>query len=245
MESILSLSSVAISWIDQEENYGRHVVRSFLVRCAPYGHVLDVGAGCGNDLAIARDVCPEAVCHAIECFPRNAAALENQGFPVNSLNLERDRFPFEDACLDVIIANQILEHTKELFWILHEMSRCLKVGGRLLIGVPNVAAFHNRILLLFGRHPSQAKSCSAHVRCFSRNDFLDFLGRTFPGGYDLEAFAGSNFYPFPKCIARPLAAFLPSMAQSIFFLLRKKTGYTGSIVDYPRKYPLETNFWLG
>ena len=88
-------------------------------------------------------------------------------------------------------------------------------------------------------------SCSAHVRCFSGNDFLDFLGRTFPGGYDLEALAGSNFYPFPKCIARPLAAFFPSMAQSIFFLLRKKMGYTGSIVDYPRKHPLETNFWLG
>ena len=76
MGSALSLSSAAISWIDQEENYGRHVVRSFLERCAPYGHVLDVGAGCGNDLAIARDVCPEAVCHAIECFPRNVTALE-------------------------------------------------------------------------------------------------------------------------------------------------------------------------
>ena len=91
---------------------------------------------------------------------------------MNSIDLEKDIFPYDNDFFDVIIVNQILEHTKELFWIFHEATRVLTVGGKLIIGVPNLASLHNRILLLTGQHPTPIKSSSPHVRGFTRPDLL-------------------------------------------------------------------------
>lgn len=63
------------------------------------------------------------------------------------LNIERDPLPFADESVDIFMANQVLEHCKEIFWIFSEVSRCLKPGGCFIIGVPNLAALHNRLLL--------------------------------------------------------------------------------------------------
>lgn len=125
---------------------------------------------------------------------------------------------------------------------MHEITRSLKTGGSLIVGVPNVASLHNRIGILFGKHPTQAKSCSAHIRCFSKNDFLLFLQECFPDGYALNSFDGSQFYPFPSVLSQPLARLLPGMTFSIFFLLQKVKEYTGTFLEYPIKANLETNF---
>jgi predicted SAM-dependent methyltransferase len=64
--------------------------------------------------------------------------LKSLGVSVFALNIERDALPFEDGSVDIVIANQILEHTKELFWIFHQVSRVLPVGGQFIVGVPNL-----------------------------------------------------------------------------------------------------------
>jgi SAM-dependent methyltransferase len=160
-------------------------------------------------------------------------------------NLERGQFPYADESLDMIMANQILEHTKELFWIFHEVSRTLRVGGRLIIGVPNLAAFHNRMLLVLGRQPSPIKTLSAHVRGFTRTDFLGFVEGCFPKGYRLLAFRGANFYPFPPLLARPLARMFPTLAWGIFLLLEKGRFYRREFLDTPLREGLETPFYVG
>ena len=73
------------------------------------------------------------------------------------------------------MANQILEHTKEIFWILDQVSTVLKEGGHFLLGVPNLASLHNRLLLAFGRQPSPIQNNSAHVRGYTKPDVLQLL----------------------------------------------------------------------
>ncbi len=175
-------------------------------------------------------------------MPTNILNLESKNIKTYQINIETECLPFENESIDLVICNQILEHTKEIFWILHEISRILKINGHLIIGVPNVASLHNRIGLLIGKHPTQAKTCSAHIRCFSKNDFLLFLEECVGAGYSLKSFDGSQFYPFPPFLAQPLAHFLPSMAFSIFFLLQKTKVYKESFLEYPGKANLETNF---
>jgi len=96
-----------------------------------------------------------------------------------------------------------------------------------------------------GRQPSPIKTNSAHVRGFTKGDILRFLESCFPGGYKLVAFGGSNFYPFPPIIARPLARVLPNFAWGIFFLLEKVIDYHDSFMQYPIVNRLETNFYTG
>jgi hypothetical protein len=206
---------------------------------------LDLGAGGGDDLRIAGEVQSEARLNGIEAYPPYARKLRKEGIKVFSLNIEKDRLPFANGKVDVILMNQVLEHTKEVFWIFHEISRVFPVGGKIILGVPNMAALHNRILLGLGRQPSPCKTNSAHVRGFTKGDILSFLDCGGKSLYRLKAFGGANFYPFPPIMARPLAALFPTLAWGIFFLLEKSGPYQGEFLEFPVREKLETNFYLG
>lgn len=229
-------------FIDHDETYGPQVVEAMLRAAMPFSTVVDVGAGAGRDLGIARAVCPHGALHAVECYPDNVRLLRERGYTVHAVNIEEDPLPFADESIDVVLSNQVLEHVKELFWIFHEMARVLRVGGVCILGVPNLSALHNRLLMLFGGHPTQSKMCSAHVRCFSKGDFGLFLDECWPGGFRLEKFMGSQFYPFPGPVARRLAGAFPTLAHTIFFMLRKTRPYDGAFCRYPVLARLETNY---
>lgn len=230
--------------IDRRLNYGRHHIKNFLKKSREYKVVLDLGAGQGNDLLNAGAIVKNAELHAVESYPEYISILQSKGIKVHDLNIERDPLPFKNESVDVIICNQILEHCKEIWWILHEISRVLKKNGKLIIGIPNLASLHNRFLLSAGRQPTSIQNNSAHVRGYTKNDLLRFL-KSFEGGYKLISFGGSNFYPFPAFIAKPLAAIFPTFAWGIFFLLEKRKEYNEEFLKYPQKEKLETNFYLG
>jgi len=207
--------------------------------------VADLGAGSGRDLGIVRRLHPLARLIAVEGGEEYARSLAGKADEIYVANIERDPLPLADRHADLIIANQVLEHTKEIFWIFHEVSRSLKVGGHFLFGVPNICSLHNRFLLLIGKQPTQHKVCSAHVRPFSKGDTIAFLNACFPGGYELTEFRGAQFYPFPRGTARMLAGAFPTLAFTIFFLIRKTKEYNAEFAAYPARAQLETNFWTG
>jgi SAM-dependent methyltransferase len=231
--------------IDRELNYGRNLIEKFLRKSNGSEFIIDLGAGSGQDLQIAKNIYPNANLHAIEVYEPYRSILKNKGFFVHSINIEKDIFPFADKSVDIIIANQILEHLKEIFWVFHQATRILKKGGSFIIGVPNIAALHNRLLLLLGRQPSQLKNWSAHVRGWSKSDLLNFIKNCYKSGYTLKDFGGSNFYPFPPIISKPLAKIFPNLAWGSFFHLIKKREYLNEFIEYPLKEKLETNFYLG
>jgi len=231
--------------IDRSLNYGRHLVEGYLRLSLPFRSVLDIGAGQGIDLFAAKRLAADASLFAVETCPDYIRLLRENGIGVTTADLERELLPFEDGTVDVVVANQVLEHVKEIFWIFHEISRVLRTGGRVIIGVPNLASFHNRILLLFGRQPTQIKTGSAHVRGFTKRDLIGFLDAAFPGGYRLIASGGSNFYPFPPPIARLLAGLFPGAAWGTFLLLEKQRAYSAEFLALPRHQGLQTNYYLG
>lgn len=232
-------------FVDHEETYGRHVLDAFLARTGPYADVLDLGCGSGDDLALVRGRNPTANLVGIDFDDSNRNRLDALGVRRIHIDIERDELPIADASLDLIIANQVLEHTKEIFWINDQMARKLRVGGTLFIGVPNICSLHNRILLLLGQHPTQWKAHSAHVRPFSRHDLLRFYDICAPGLYRKTMFRGSQFYPFPKPLARIACRLFPGCAFSIFLALKKTAPYNGSFLRHPVEAQLQTNFWLG
>lgn len=234
------------SILNRELNYGRQVLRSFLNKVqfpSAFPNVLDIGAGVGSDLSTVVAAYPDAKLSAIEFHDDCVKALRLINCDVKKINLERDSFPYPSNSYDLIIANQVFEHCKELFFILDGIAKTLKVGGYFYLGVPNLAALHSRILLAMGEQPSCIKSNSAHIRGFTIPDVKNLLESCFPGGFEIVEVAGSNFYPFPRSVANILSKIFPSLSVSIFFLLRKKRNYDGEFLRYP--VGLETNFWLG
>jgi ubiquinone/menaquinone biosynthesis C-methylase UbiE len=181
----------------------------------------------------------------VESYLPNIEVLKINNIEHVSMNMESDKLPFPDGSIDLVLTNQFLEHTKEIFWIMHEVSRVLKPGGHLIVGVPNLASLHNRLLLLFGRQPTCIQNASAHVRGYTKSDFKKFLSKPFPGGFNFIAFKGSNFYPFPPVIAKPLARIFPNLAWGITMLFQKQTTYRNEYLSFPTQEKLETNFFLG
>lgn len=233
-----------MTMVDHTETYGRHVL-SKIVKDLDVSLCVDLGCGNGDDLIIVKKHNPKCELIGVDFGDWNKEKLINRGVNPISVNIENQRLPFGDETIDLLIANQILEHTKEIYWINHEIFRTLKVGGCLYVGVPNVLSLHNRILGLLGIHPTCIKMISAHVRAFSKNDTILFY-REIAGRFAVvDNFHGSQFYPFPKSLARPLATLFPSLAFSIFFLIRKTERYQGEFVEWLSKSPLETNFYAG
>lgn len=237
-------SASSLKIVDHNESYGRHILEN----CIRQFHIdkcLDIGCGDGSDLAIVRKYNPEAELTGIDFGTWNSALLLEKGIKLITIDIEHDKLPFEDSSVDFIIANQILEHTKQIYWINHEIFRCLKTGGHFFFGTPNLLSFHNRVMMAFGFHPTQHKLVSAHVRPFSKRDvykFYEQIGNMF---CNIKGFWGSQFYPFPKAAARILSTLFPSSSFSIFFLIQKTGEYKNEFIEWPSKAQLETNFFTG
>src|SRR5438045_1696936 len=61
--------------------------------------------------------------------------------------------PFPDASFDFISCNHVLEHVFETEKLLREFRRVLAPDGLCIISVPNIAAWVNRVLFIFGSQP--------------------------------------------------------------------------------------------
>lgn len=61
--------------------------------------------------------------------------------------------PFADGSIDFISCNHVLEHVFETEKLVREFRRVLKPDGLCIISVPNIAAWVNRALFIFGSQP--------------------------------------------------------------------------------------------
>jgi SAM-dependent methyltransferase len=156
--------------------------------------------------------------------------------------VERQKFPFESEFFDVVIANQIVEHTKDLFWIYSEISRVLKPQGYVLTGVPNLASFHNRIALLLGLQPTAIEVLGPHVRGFTAPSFIQFIETD--GFFINRAIKGSNFYPFRPAVSRVLSRLFPLMSVGLFFKTQR-TSKPGLFIEVLKARFFETAYFAG
>jgi SAM-dependent methyltransferase len=97
---------------------------------------------------------------------RDAEAREQTDF--TAVDFEAARFPDPGDRFDLVVWNRELVTVKNAMPLLGEVRRILRPGGVLILSVPNLAALHNRFLLLAGRQPSTLHiSQGDHVRGFT------------------------------------------------------------------------------
>ena len=161
----------------------------------------------------------------IEIFEAPRAAARARGVDVAALDLEVDAFPWADGSVDLVIANQVLEHLKNVLIPLAEIHRVLSPGGTAILSVPNLGSLHNRLLLAAGRQPTSIRTLGPHVRGFTFGEFRSLL--SLGGAYDRVRASGAGFHPLPATIARPLARALPACAHTTIVVARKARGTGG------------------
>ena len=234
-----------LKFIDVDEQYGRHIIEHFAQKINKADIVCDLGVGLGEDLLRFKKYHENVKLFGVDFADKLKDDLLSKNIALQIKNIEKEALDFKDESVDVFIANQVFEHTKEIFWINDQIARKLIIGGYLIIGLPNISSLHNRILFLFGKQPTQMKTYSAHIRGFAHNEIVDFFHICFPGGYELVEKRGAQFYPFPKFAARFLSAIFPNFAFSNFYLFKKVKKYNGEFLKHPVEAELETNFFIG
>jgi SAM-dependent methyltransferase len=182
-------------------------------------HLLDIGCWDGAATVRYGSACGATALSGIEIFEEPAREAEQKGLDVARLDLERDPFPWENGTFDIVVCNQVFEHLKNIWLPLSEAFHALKPGGHLVISVPNLASFHNRVLLALGRQPTSIRTMGPHVRGYTLTELTDLL--ELGGGFAVQRVLGVGFYPFPAKFAGPLARTITGASHTPVVLARK------------------------
>lgn len=239
---------VSVKGQTEHLSYGRDVVSGFVKKYVQAQNlqsvsILDIGCGSGDDLLKIRDnIGCESSLYGIEYYDAYAQKCREKGIAIQSINVEHDLFPYDDSFFDVVIINQVAEHLKEIFYVFSEISRIVKTNGLIVVGVPNIAAWHDRLAILLGDQPTCLKTLGPHVRGFTVPSFKKFIESD--GFFSLQRFKGSGFYPFPEPMARFLSKTFPSLSTAVFFDIRR-TEKPGNFIEVLESRFFETNYYRG
>jgi SAM-dependent methyltransferase len=152
--------------------------RSLLLAEARRGaRVLDLGCGAGRFVAALRDAGADPV--GVELAE---AALERarSNAPGADLRLlEGDgSLPLEHMSVDLVWCSEVLEHVADTAYLLLEVRRVLRPGGRLLVTVP----FHGRLksaLIALARFDTHFDPLGQHLRFYTRTSLATALRAQF------------------------------------------------------------------
>ncbi|ENN95564.1 methyltransferase [Methanocaldococcus villosus KIN24-T80] len=119
-------------------------------------NMVDIGCGDGHLTLKIKKVfnIPINNVYGIEYDKNLVISCKEKGIKCFLLDLNKDKIPFEDNSVDLITANQVLEHIFEIDDLLIEIKRILSPNGYFVVSTPNLAALHERISLLLGYNPS-------------------------------------------------------------------------------------------
>jgi methionine biosynthesis protein MetW len=112
-------------------------------------HVLDLGCGNGELLALLRDK-QRCTGYGIEIADANVLACVHRGVNAIQLNLEEGLALFGDQSFDVVLQIDTLQHLRNTQRMLLETARVGRVG---IVSFPNFAHWPNRMHVLGGRMP--------------------------------------------------------------------------------------------
>jgi len=79
-----------------------------------------------------------------------------------------DSWQVLDNYFDIVVLSAVLEHVFDTDFLLEESYRVLKSDGHLIVAVPNIAVFGNRIKLLFGKPIDWIDTYGEHIRAFTK-----------------------------------------------------------------------------
>jgi SAM-dependent methyltransferase len=169
--------------------------------------IVDVGCGDGTAMAEAIRVNPGHRLIGLDWSPESLSRASRLGLTVVRATVEPPGLPVRSAVADAVIMSELIEHLVDTDTALDEAHRVLKPGGSLLLSTPNLAAWYNRGLLLFGVQPvfsevslrgvygRPGSQVAGHLHMFTRRALTGLLAAR---GFADIAVAGACYHDVPR-----------------------------------------------
>jgi SAM-dependent methyltransferase len=227
-------------WASADSAYRTKLLESLPVD--PSVRLLDVGCddGAWTEQLRQRVTAPPDQVHGLEIVSQRANLARARGFDVRAGDLE-DRWPFADDSMDIVHANQIIEHVKRLDHFVEELNRVLVPGGLALVCTENLASWHNVGALALGYQPFSVTNISnlrpignrfalhageepageswQHIHVVTLTALRDLF---VAHGLVVESSWGAGYHPLPRRLASGLAALDPRHAHFIAIAARAR-----------------------
>lgn len=138
-----------VFFLTEEENR-----QTILRACEPKpgATVLDLGCGDGAFTARVAEKVGAARTLGVEGAPSLAEEARANGVEVEEVDLA-ERLPYDDASIDVVVSNQVIEHLPDTDTFMREIGRVVAPGGYAVVSTNNLASWHNVASLIVGWQP--------------------------------------------------------------------------------------------
>jgi len=147
------------------------------------------------------------------------------------VDVEAAAFPAADGEFDLVVWNRDLVTVKNLGPALREVRRVLRPEGVFVVAAPNLAALHNRLLLLAGRQPTTLHIGNGpHVRAFTVRAMTEFLTRDLD--FELLRVTGVGLAPVSAAV---LPGPLRGISHTAIWALLKPAGDEPAVEPAPAK----------
>lgn len=135
-----------------------HDTVEHLLANAPTGRLLDVPAGEG---ALAKRLVDAGF--EVSCCDLYPQIFKLDGVEISLGDLDGS-LPFESDSFEYVVCVEGLEHIENPANAIREFGRLLKLGGTLIVSVPNIMNIEERLKWLFSGYTSHFKPLSAQAR---------------------------------------------------------------------------------
>ena len=145
----------------------------------PQQKVLEIGMGGGDTLVHIKKQHLAAEGVGIDIVQLPDTNQQNSLIDkVYFFDLEKENLPFSDNYFDVIIAGDVLEHLINPWDVLQKLNKVLKVGGNMLISLPNIRDIRALYSILFKgsfAYTTQGIFDKTHMRFFCKKDMITLI----------------------------------------------------------------------
>lgn len=182
--------------------------------------LLDVGCG---TCKISRNLNKECDLYGIEISKSLAAIAARKGVKVSLMNIETEKYPFDDEYFDIVFSGEVIEHIIDSDNYLFEINRVLKKGGYFVISFPNINQPISWLAMILFDFPPvfSSRYKSAHVRDYTLRIIKKVLELY---GFEILGVRGSYVYPFTNILSQKLAHIIPRLSEQIIITSRKRAN---------------------
>jgi len=115
---------------------------------------LDVGMGNGKFLEFLKERLKVNKVVGVDISENLVRQAIDRGLEAYKVNVCSEILPFEDDYFDLVFCSEVIEHVFDPDFLLEEIWRVLKTNRHVLITTPNLACWHNRLVLALGFQPN-------------------------------------------------------------------------------------------